>query len=99
MNRLKQAEKNLKSFSEKHPIKTAFKSPYSEGHKIQPFRNRRWKGEAHIEDQRFKGAGIRRDCELPPYFREGAFFALPPWGEAEADHHRAGRLRPGAGNQ
>lgn len=43
--------KNLNSFSEKHPIKTATKSPYSEGHKILPFRNRRWKGEAHIKDQ------------------------------------------------
>lgn len=99
MSQLRLAEKNLKSFSEKHPIKTASKSPYSEGHKIPPFRNRRWKGEAHIEDQCFKGAGIRRNCELPPYLREGAFPALPLRGETEADHHRSGWFRPGAGSE
>ncbi len=36
MSRLRQEGKNLKSFSEKHPIKTASKSPYSEGHKSRP---------------------------------------------------------------
>ncbi len=99
MSQLSQEEKNLKSFSEKHPIKTASKSPYSEGHNILPFRNRRWKSEAHIKDQCSKGAGIGRHRELPQCFHEGAPRALPSWGEAEADHHRSGRFRPGAGNQ
>ncbi len=31
----------------------------------------------HIKDQCFKEAGYRRDRELPPYLREGAF---PPGG-------------------
>ena len=99
MSQLSQEEKNLKSFSEKHPIKTASKSPYSEGHNILPFRNRRWKSEAHIKDQCSKGAGIGRHRELPQYLREGAFLTLPPWGEAEGGHHRAGRFCPGTGNQ
>ena len=99
MSRLRLEGKNLKSFSEKHPIKTASKSPYSEGHKIPPFRNRRWKGEAHIEDQCFKRTGGGRDRELPQCLREGAFPALPLRGETEADHHRSGRFRPGAGSQ
>lgn len=71
MSRLRQEEK-IKSFSEKHPIKTASKSPYSEGHKILPFRNRRWKDEAHIEDQCFKRTNGRRvrDSDFSnPFFR------------------------------
>ena len=99
MSRLRQEGKNLKSFSEKHPIKTASKSPYSEGRKNPPFRNRRWKGEAHIKDQCFKRTGGRGDCELPQCLCEGAFPALPLRGETAADHHCSGRLRPGAGSQ
>lgn len=63
-----------------------------------PFRNGGHDYGTHIADQCFKRAGIRRDRELPPYLREGAPRALPPWREAEDDHHCAGRYRPGAGS-
>ncbi len=48
----------------------ALKSPYGEGRKLRPFRNRRWKGETHIKDQCFKRTGGRRDRELPQCLRE-----------------------------
>ena len=91
--------KNLKSFSEKHPAKGPSESPYSEGRKLRPFRNRRWKGEAHIKDQCFKRIGGRWDRELPQCLHEGAFPVLPLRGEAEADHYRSERFRPGTGSQ
>lgn len=47
----------------RHPgvYEPALKSPYSEGRKLRPFRNRRWKGEVHIKDQCFKRTSGRRD--------------------------------------